>query len=252
MAVPRSFTPDEGFLITTAALDEAYASGFRYFFVVISPTSDEKFVCMRNWVQDVPLIFKNAPSPDPQSKGYFALSAHEFRFLDTVSAKNPCDLKQLADWFTAHKDATLMLKVNEKPLIGLRHLREIFPAYATQVIPEVDSSRSGQKALELGYKRVVVQVKNYMRKGDMSPEQRKSVSYIRNFVENRRANVFAIRLPGGFMEEGRLPQWIADLQAPLYASNVLDCDDYKSLRERGIAGMFGAAGFPAPCAKTER
>ena len=120
------------------ALNHNYQNGFKFFELDISKTSDDIFVAAHDWKS-----WRNKTGHKKNSS--FIPTLSQFNKVPKSNKTSSLSIHQINDWFTKHKDATLVTDKVNTPLLFSKQFK-----YKKRLIMELFSEKAVKEALSIG------------------------------------------------------------------------------------------------------
>lgn len=193
------------------ALNENYASGFRYFELDFVYTLDGHLVCLHDWHGSFKVRFGFDAGQ--------AMALEEFLELVERQAYRNCSLQGLADWMSSHPGAVIITDIKEDNIAGLEQVLRKLPDASRRVIPQVYSPGDLNRARRMGFERAIWTLYRF------AGNDREVLAEVRKFEPG-----FAVTMPRSRAEAG-LALKLRKINVPSYVHTIND----NSVRKRLIA-----------------
>lgn len=126
------------------ALNGSYQSGFRYFEIDFSWSSDGQLVCLHDWQKTFKKLFG--------FKTKKALSLEQFtQLVENHPYYRPCTLESLAVWLLNKPDVKIITDIKHENLKGIALIVEKYPAIKAQLIPQFYQPEEYQQLKDMGF-----------------------------------------------------------------------------------------------------
>lgn len=207
-----------GYRLTNSleAIENAYASGFRYMELDFDLTTDDAVVLIHGW--------EGMCSRLLGSPGQRSLS--EFQNSDTFMNLTLLTLDDLLTFLKKHPDVSIITDVkSENNLQVLSKIREQAGKYSQNFIPQIYEYDQYETVKELGYERIILTL------------YRMNADYEELGAFVREKSLWAVTMSESIVSEELLTAVNAG-ETPVYCHAVNDLSFFESWHEKGVTGIY--------------
>lgn len=200
------------------ALDGAYAGGIRWFELDMATTSDNKVVLVNNWGDTFEKLF---PGTERGRRTH-----EDFLKLKMADGLTQMDLDRLAEWMTAHPDATIVTDVKDENLAVLKLLAEKHQPMLQRFVPQLYHFEEYDPIKPIGFPKLILSL--YA----MEASDDEVLQWVKAHP------VHAVTMPLERAKASDLAKKLGDAGIPVYAHTVNEKADLDALLVAGVDGVY--------------
>ncbi len=200
------------------ALDLWYGRGCRWFEIDLDWTSDGRLAAIHDWNAAAERLF------GPEFNGCW-MSRQAFMEQPRLDGQTSLDDEALGRWLTAHPDAVVVTDCKWANVDALALLSVVIPESLPQLVAQVYHFEEYDAVRALGFEYVILTLYRM----DATDE-----AVFRFAADHELA---AVTLPLD-RASGSLPGRLAEIGMPSYAHTINDAGTFRSLRARGVHGIY--------------